>query len=531
MNFTLCSNVAKWTNKTISYDDMINLVKENPKKDLINKLRTLNKEKDKVDYYSIKKSLYSLMPHGIFKGLNNNDLLSLSNYLYFDIDNFSNEEEYNKVYNDLINTNIICFISKSVGGKGISFLIKYNLIPLNIPDDTLTNNLIPLNILDDTLFNYVYNYVFDILVNKGFKLDNGAKGISRRWIISYDTNPYLSNNSINIDFDTLTDYSIRSIDGSNGLTKPTSNKHYTYEPDDTFRYEIIPYEDLRKQIRLCSELDEKIDGVYLVKEIDYYCINIYTKGFRKITDGNKHKEYSRLVNALCYLNPTISFIQLLSYLNFINENYTTQKMNYHRLVNYTTYLYKKIKDTGVYIKTRKKKIHFNKDLKLDKKTKMSMGAKINNKLRKNNKIEIIEELKDLCLEQGLPDTQKNVVNLAKELGYKGFSIATVKRLWNKEIDEKEILIQVNEKQISKETKFETIAEELFFKPFTSHIRTSTNEMIQTPIIDEKTSENKDMEFYELMKSYKPTRKIEEKEKEDFGDGIEIDDFIIDGSKL
>lgn len=433
MKISLLKKLTKAPDSAINYIQLVDIIKNHPQKDLIRQLRS--KEYKSLEYNRIKKQLLSIMPHGIFNGLTDTSLVSLSGYLYYDIDGFNNDDELMDVYQKLIDTQLPCLITKSVGGKGLSILIEYKMIPSNIPNDT---------------FYDVYFYVYELLINKGFNIDNSAKGLSRKWIISHDTNPYLSNNVLNIDQEKI--YGFRQ-----SKQKQQLKERVTYELNDTFCKDIIPYDKLRKEIKLCTELDEKIDGIFLIKEIDYYCINIYTRGFNKITDGNKHKEYTRLVNALCYLNPTISFIQIYSYLYFINENYTTKKMEYNRLYNYTNFLYNKVKKEGVYVKTRKKKIHFNTELKLNKKEKQSMAAKINGKLRTNNKVKELQELKDLCIQQGIPDTQKNIVELAKELGYKGFSIATVKRLWNKKEEEIDIEIK-KEKQFN----FPTIDEELFF---------------------------------------------------------------------
>lgn len=406
--FNKLKTVKAFSNDVILLDELINLVRNNPQKDIINKIRQV--EYKSKDYNNLKLKLSCITPHGIFNSLCNDGLIKVSNYLYFDIDGFDTIEQLNDTKQKLIDTFPICFLCKSVGGRGISFFIKVS--------DTQ-------NITNDT-FGIVYSFVRSQLLNLGFNIDSAASGLVRKMIISYDLDVYHSDNELIINEEYLNDYVVKS---SNNLRKiETKRRDYYIEVDDT----LIPFEELIKQIKLEVEYTKEITNEFCIEEIDYYRILIP----KMISDGNKHKIYTRMINALYYLNASISRIQVLSFINYINNNHTTQKMNFNRLKTYVNYICENIESTGeVKLKTRKKKLHFNKNINLTKKEKQSMAAKILNKERGNKTLKMIEEAKLKCAKDNVIPTQRMIMEMT------GLSIATIKRNWNKTSQDLEITFE------------------------------------------------------------------------------------------
>jgi len=148
-----------------------------------------------------------------------------------------------------------------------------------------------------------------------------------------------------------------------------------------------------------------------------------------IKDGMKHTLYSRLINALIWLNPNITFNQVFSYCYHINSFSKKNEGSYWQInyiSNYVKNIYDNIMETGeIRLKTKIKKIHFKMDTNLTPKDKMSLGAKINGALRTNNTIDLIQDAIMKLASQNIEPTNKNLVKLT------GLSLATIKRNKNK----------------------------------------------------------------------------------------------------
>jgi len=470
--FSRLLTLKKYSSSTITIDELIKIVKNNPQEELIQKIRSV--EYKSTEYNNLKLSVNAITPHGTFTSLKNKGLVKLSNYFFYDIDGFDTLLDLNDTKQKLIDTNLISFLCKSVGGKGLSFLIK-------IDNDTKLNP-------NDTFINK-YSFIRDFLIDMGFNIDKSAGGLVRKMIISSDKDIYFNDKAI---LHINTSKYLRYIDGLNKSKKIRIKEDVDINPNDTFN--IIPFSELTKQIKLETLYTKEINGDYVIEEMDYYKIVLP----RIIKDGTKHTLYVRIINALYYINNNINRQQIYSYLYYVNSMANPPMIEYE-LKRLITNICNYIEETGeIKIKPRVKRLHFNKNMNIDKKIKMSMGAKLSANIKKNKSLKLIEEARQECLKLNIIPTQKKVVELT------GLSIATVKRLWNKDIEELKLEIPTN----IKEDEIETINENEFF-----------------------TSDKHNEEFYELMKTYSPSKRIEEKEQEDFGDGIEIEDFIIDGSKI
>lgn len=396
--FNKLPSVKKFSSETISIEELVQIVKDNPQKDLISKIR--NVEYKSKEYNNLKLRVNCITPHGIFSDLKNESLIQVSNYLYFDIDKLDTKSELDDTKNRLINTFPIHFLCNSVGNKGISFFLKLN--------DTNRQ-------LDDT-FIEVHNYYKEKLIKEGFNIDNGATGLVRKMLISSDNNCYYNPLNI-INIDSLNFSSIKKVISKSKRIEREKEKGDT-RLDDTIN--IIPFEELYKQIKFETLYEKQIVGDYAIEDMDYYRI-IYPKN---IKDGDKHKTYIRIINALYYINKDINYQQVLSYIFHINST-LHHRMNLYELTRFVKNICDNIEKTNkVNIKPRVKRIHFNKNSNLTKKQKQSMGAKISNQERKNKNIRLIDDARMKCSEDNIEPTQRIVVQMT------GLSIATVKRYWN-----------------------------------------------------------------------------------------------------
>lgn len=443
--FSKLKTIKKFSNEIISIDDLVKLVESNPQSSLIENIRRVQYKSK--EYNNLKLGVSCITPHGIFSSLSKDGLLSLSGYLYYDIDGFDTEIELNDTINKLIDTNLVSFLCKSVGGKGISFLVK-------VSDDTFS-------ILNDT-FNDVYSYVRDMFINMGFNIDKAAGGLVRKMIISSDDNLYF-NNKVSLGIDKVSFQTFKEKLRQVKVNQEIKERIHII-PNDTF-FNIIPFDELLKEIKVETLYTKEIKGDYIIEEMDYYKILLP----KIIKDGTKHTLYVRLINALYYINSNINKGQVYSYLHHINKM-ANPPMREDKLKLLVINLCNNIESTGeIRIKPRVKRLHFNKDCKLTKNEKQSMGAKLGAKLKNNKTLELIEKARIECYNNNEIPTQKKIVELT------GLSIATVKRNWKKELNDLndiEIKKDIDEVQLEREYKLsqlEDIDEDLFFEKETEII--------------------------------------------------------------
>jgi hypothetical protein len=440
--FSKLKTLKTFTKEIVDINELIKLVSSNQQKELIDKIRSV--EYKSKEYKDLKLNVNCITPHGTFNSLCNDGLISLSGYLYYDIDGFDTEIELNDTKNRLIDTGIVSFICKSVGGKGLSFLIRY---------DT--------NLIDNDTFIDFYKYVRKNLLGLGFNIDLGASGLVRKMIISSDDNFYFNNKvSLGIDIVSFNKFK-KEINSFKTIQQHKEEIHII--PNDTF-LEIIPYDILLKEINIETIYTKEIDGDFIIEDMDYYKIILP----KIIKDGTKHKLYTRIVNALYYINNNITIQQVYSYLFSIN-NMASPKMNNYKLQTLVINICNNIESTGeIRIKPRVKRLHFNKEIKLTKNQKQNMGAQLSANLKVNKTLEKIEMARIKCQKLNISPTQKTICEMT------GLGIATIKRNWNKEYKNiNDIKINNNEKQLERDYKLSQlieIDEDLFFQKEVEIIR-------------------------------------------------------------
>lgn len=426
--FSKLHSVRSFSNEKITLNQLVDIVRNNSQKKLIDEIRSIEKKSSK--YNSLKLKINCITPHTIQKGLKSDDIVSLSGYLYYDIDNFSTKEEMDDTIKRLNDTFPISFISKSVGGMGISILIKV--------DDTNFE-------LNDTNFISVYQFVRSLLIDKGFNIDMYAGGISRKMNISSDEE-CIFNDKVSLGIDKVSLRQFEELRSSSKNKKQIRVNNTT--PNDTLsKYkEVIPQEEL--SIKTQTSYDKNIDGDFVIDSMDYYTILLP----KIIKDGFKNRLYTRIINGLYFINPSITRLEIYSYLHHLNKT-AQPPMNEYKLKQLVEWLCNEIETTGeVRIKPRIKRIHFNKNSNITKKEKQSMGAKVTAAQKTNNTIQKIIDARNELWKKNLEPTQKLVCEITN------ISIATVKRNWRKAIEGD--FVDINEVLCIKEDTGETLKEEV-----------------------------------------------------------------------
>jgi hypothetical protein len=401
MIFNKYSTCKQFSNERINLEQLIEHIKENPKKSEILKLRQLPYKSSQYD--ALKLKLSPITPHGTFTGSRKESIENLSGYMYFDIDGFTTKAELNETIKKLNDTFPLTFICKSCGGQGLAFLLKVNGI-------TKDN------------FKFIHAFIRNEFLKDGYNIDKAAGGLIRKWIVSYDPDViYNKDAEYNLDMPAYEKFVEKHKTTPKKINKTEPDLVLDLDLDDGLESDIIPFDALCKLITTESKYVKKITGDFTVEEMEYYKI-IYP---RIIKDGDKHRTYIRIINALYYLNEDITQQQVFSYIFYVN-NMADQKMMKTKLLALVKYICGKIEETGeVRLKTRIKKIHFNPESDLTKSNKQSMAAKISGALRSNKTKESIQQVIANFEANSIKVTKKKI---AEELG---ITEKTVQRNWNK----------------------------------------------------------------------------------------------------
>ncbi len=387
MHFSYFQNGIKDTNplKTINIDQLVELIKNNPKKDIIKSIHSLRSIGDS-HYKVLKEKLPHITPNSIVRAKKlsgnyfNENFISFSNYIYFDIDtNIENYKDY------IINTygNKISLVCNSSSGGGISILVKVS------------------NKLTQENFKLVWSHIRNTIF-KNEPIDEQCCNIARSWFIPYDEDPYYNQtNIVNLD--------------SNFIIKKsrTDAKQYIMHPS-SFNT-CIPF--CTKEIIDIKKIFEvlKFESVTYVynKVLDFnpvYTCKVYIP--KNIPNTKKRKTYRNIIHNLVYLNPTAEPTYIYSYLYFINRYHAQPSMLPEKLLEFFRFIYDYIISTETVKPTLKlKRIHFNRSCTLSKEKKNDIANKLNGLYKRKLKIDLINDAKEELQILGLDITTKAVSNL------------------------------------------------------------------------------------------------------------------------
>ena len=412
--FSYHENGLKKTKESIdiTFKMLQSLIKANSYYEQIEQLRKL--EYGSEDYKEFKQNnpFPCCKPHGIFHNTwdenlkkNTEVLQKLSGYLYFDVDNSKIPADYK---NDIDNykkqviekhADIISMLGKSVGGRGIFFLVKVNGL-------TAEN------------FKLIHEY-FRTVIFKYIPIDTDALGIARNFFIPLDENLYVNENVIAIYPNDLSNSYIKYINSKSSNINCTGQYNNKGVGCNTLSYTFFSFADVYNPMIKETPVD--------VGNADYIILDIlYSKLFipKSIPDGKKHKIFRAMINGIMHNNPSYNLEKILSFINYINYNHTGDKpMNHKEMIRTITTEYNRIIETGKFCGLRIKKVHTNKNL--SGRERIKIANRENGRLRKNQSIMAIQIAFDELKALGIKPTINQVAEILK--GRRG--MATVKKYW------------------------------------------------------------------------------------------------------
>ena len=409
------SNGIKDTNplKTINIDQLVELIKNNPKKDIIKSIHSLKSIGD--SYYKVlKEKLPHITPNSIVRAKKlsgnyfNENFISFSNYIYFDIDtDIENYKEH------IINTygNQISLVCNSSSGGGISILVKVS------------------NQLTQENFKLVWSHIRNTILQNE-PIDEQCCNIARSWFIPYDEELYFNPfNSIEIDFKNI--IPIKSKNANQYIKSLTSYSGYT--PFCT-NFKLQDIKEVYKILKMQSTTT--VTNEILDFNPVYVCKIFIPK---IIPNTRKHKTYKTIIHNLAYLNPGVDPIYIFSFIYFINMHYAAPSMEYEKLLKFFQFVYGHIISTETIKPTLKlKRIHFNTTCEYNSDTKNTIANKLNGIYKRKVKIDQILDAKEELKSLKLPVTTKAVANLT------GIKLRSVQLYYNCErIDFDNEVLKIN----------------------------------------------------------------------------------------
>ena len=403
--------------KTIDLSQLVKLIKNNPKKSLINEIRELRLKGDQT-YKEKKIFLNYITPNCSVKKRSlkedenyTKNFIAPSSYIYFDFDGVVNAQEYKHYFIEKYG-HLVSLVCISSGAGGIAVFFK------------LTNAVDNKNFLD------IWNTITETIL-KEEQVDVICKDLGRPMYLSYDTEPFVNyENEITVDIP----LSKEKNTSKKQLNQSILNKKYNntlIEPLSNIEFE-----------EFMDKIVTKTPVVVKNPIVELFASEKMDITFpREIRDTKKHSIYTIIIHKLVFLNPMIPASYLFSYLNFINNYFGKPPMEYKKLKNLFLFVYTSIKNDENYefINKKYKFVHFNSNSKLTGGEKRNLASKINGKRRSNSSIEKIITAKKEMKSQGLKITQKALAEKT------GLSISTIKRHINsKPVDLEKLVIDVNE---------------------------------------------------------------------------------------
>jgi len=380
--------------KNIDFNSLVNVIRTNPCRNKIEKVRQLKRIGDKR-FEDIKRSLPNITPHCLLKvrEFNSENLLSMSGYIYFDLDKFPDAHAAKERFiNEL--SDVASLICVSTGGDGVSILFK-SAIPV-----TDANYL---QIREAIQTKYLHKEI----------LDNSVKNIGRAMFISYDPDVFVSySNEVVVDIHPNSCSSLYNISTVH-LNKTNKTSIDDFDPT----YKIYNISTVLNKIQTATYIPVN-NPIVDFREEEY--VNVYIP--KVIHDTKKHKTYYRLIHQLYYLNPNVESNYIFSYLVFVNNTRAKPKMDFKELWRFFNSVWDQIKKTGdVIVAKTIKRVHFNPAANLTAKQKLTIAANINAVYKRHLSIQKINDAKEHLLKLNQRITNSAIAK------YAGISTKTVSR--------------------------------------------------------------------------------------------------------
>ncbi|RYG94925.1 MAG: hypothetical protein EON58_15250, partial [Alphaproteobacteria bacterium] len=224
---------------------------------------------------------------------------AFSGYVYFDIDHLSNPAEAKQ---DLLERygHLISLLGTSVGGRGLFLLVRVDHPELITVDNFLSYQAK----IRETYF-------------PDLKIDLGATGVNRSFIIPFDPDVTFNPSAV-VCMKELLSTSSCSFDSIKRKGATSGNKEREKKGYIT-HCTILDIKEVLSVIKWKTDIQvDEWTSDYILCEYDTY--QLYFP--QNIKDGNKHKTYTRMVNAIMFNNPTFTFDQVLSVIYYVNQNHT-----------------------------------------------------------------------------------------------------------------------------------------------------------------------------------------------------------------
>jgi VirE N-terminal domain len=390
--------------KLIDLPGLVRVIKNNPHQVQIESIRELKKRGDNY-YRRSKETLPNITPNCMVRERSLKDdefevnFIGPSGYIYIDIDDLPNAEEYKQVlikkYGKL--AALICI---SPGGMGITMLFK------------VTNTITKDN------FEQVRATLIKTVL-KDEKVCPNSAGIGRAMFISYDPDVFVNyENEITIEecnTEKLENYP-NSYSSYNRVHYHLSDKNRNSDTgtindnNSSFhRYNIYPIDVI------LSSINTKTNVLVFNPIVDFKAVEFVEPYIhRMITDGNKHRTYYKFIHQWYYVNPNIGLDYLFSYLFFVNNTRAKPRMEMRELVRFFNSVIDKIRTTGeVFPDPFIKRVHFNPAAEISSKEKQFIAAQLNGAYARSITINKIIVAKQELRLQGKKITNRAVARIIR----------------------------------------------------------------------------------------------------------------------
>lgn len=385
--------------KPMSIMELVDLIKNYPDAEKINKIRNLRKEGNQY-FKVLKRTLTNVTPNCVVKKRdlkkNRNNFLYHSDYVFLDYDGMSDSYDFK---NNFIKkySNKIALTCISSSANGISVLVRVNA-DLNMDN-----------------FKFAWEYLaYEVFKDESKYIDKGTKDIGRAWYVSSDPDVFFNYDNI------------QHIPSEVLQTNNQGAKQCISEGGDnntlkcTLELKLLDYSEVHGKIKLKTEVSTS-NPVVDFNPIEYIAVRFPNV----IKDGRKHKIYTLLIHYLVHLNPQLDSNYIYSFLYYINKSKADPPMEIKTFQRLFIHVYSITQqDDYKFESNRIKNFHINDELKLDKYEKLKLMNQLNGKLRRKNSIDKVIQAKIDLSKKNIDVTQKNVA------GYSKLSLRTVKNYWH-----------------------------------------------------------------------------------------------------
>lgn len=298
--------------KHINFYDLLSLIKNSPIKERYSLLYKLRKSGNTEECRKYKhENIHWITPNAMVKSRKLSEqhdfdlnFIQSSGYVYFDIDEVEGSIDHYKNYLIEKYGTVVSLISKSSSNRGISILVKINVL---------------VNSLNE--FERVYEYV-QLTYFSELKFDDDVKRLGATWFLPYDDDVFVNHDSCIVIPDEVLKGSCDVL-----YNTPPIKIHRVNPPNQLSKKQIkhkyidLSIRDVFEQMNL--ETPVHFDGDFCISPTPILTIRFP----RVIRDGSKRKVYRKVIHDIMTLNPDFTISHVYLFINHINENYANPKMD------------------------------------------------------------------------------------------------------------------------------------------------------------------------------------------------------------